>query len=136
MPSWHSWSSQVHCIYPHNTTNKVHLEAPAYDPDIDGHFKRQENSTDLKEIHSPSSIQPQDLAQQNSTRIEDISSGIQGPTSTARPKFNTEENRSDQTNSSPELEEGEDWENSQFQDVDLTTHTKVTAPGRSTLLNS
>ena len=94
---------QVHCIYLHNTTDEVQLEAPAYDPDNDGHFQQQENSTNPKEIHSTPSIQPQDPTQQNSTRTEDISSSIQEPTTTARPKSIPEENRSEETNSTSEL---------------------------------
>ena len=105
---------QVHCIYLHNTTDEVQLQAPAYNPNIDGHSEQQENSTNPKEIHNTSSIQPQDPAQQNSTRTEDISSSIQWPITSS-----TEENRSEKTYCTPELEEEEDWENSQFQDIDF-----------------
>ena len=33
---------QVHCIYLHNNTDEVQLEAPAYDPDIGGHIQQED----------------------------------------------------------------------------------------------
>ena len=67
---------QVHCIYPHNPTDEVQLEAPAYYPDIDGNFKQQEKATNSKEKHSPFSIHTENPVQQSPNRIEDTASSF------------------------------------------------------------
>ena len=56
---------QVHCIYPHNNIDKVQLESPAYDPNIDRHTE-EEDTTTPKEADSSSPNQPPEPEEQNS----------------------------------------------------------------------
>ena len=44
---------QVHCLYSHTNTDEVQLEAPLYDPDIDGHINTQQENTKPNQEHSP-----------------------------------------------------------------------------------
>ena len=110
---------QVHSLYPHNPIDEVQLEAPAYDPSIDGHLKQPKESTDAKEENTSSPVHTENSVQQSLNRIENIASSFQGPTMAVQPKPDSEERRSEDISSIQELEKDKDWEDGLFQDADL-----------------
>ena len=100
---WVEQQVQIHCLYPHANTDEVQLEAPLYDPDIDGQINTHQDTTEPKEVYSsPATPTPESL---------DHTTYGPEPVPTALPESNT---------TNQEIEEGdEDWEYGEFDDIDF-----------------
>ena len=124
---------QIHCIYPHPQSDAVQLNAPDYDPDIDGNFNPTNaiqplNTDSVKEETVTSTTEPEDHITicSNTHRSEHQSSSTCSDSQTIKPD-NIQQQRAEhlsdyhpQLNDIPELEtDKENWDNSQFDNAEL-----------------
>ena len=124
---------QIHCIYPHPQSDVIQLNAPDYDPDIDGEPDsvtdiqlsnaepaREDNFTDTSKSEDHTTIQP------TTNRPEHQPSQVQSDIHANKdnnPKQQQTEHPSNyhpQLKDIPELEtDKENWDDGQFNDVEL-----------------
>ena len=124
---------QIHCIYPHQQSDAVQLNAPEYDPDIDGNINPTNaiqplNTDAAKEETVSSTTEPEDhnTIPNTTHRSEHQSSTTHSDSQTIKPdnvQQKQAEHLSDyhpQLDDIPELEtDEENWDEGQFDDADL-----------------
>ena len=131
---------QTHCLYPHPQLDVVQLNAPDYDPDIDGHPEpvidiQSPNAESVKEDTVPNTAK----SEQHTALFTDTNRPQSQPSSvlddTDHPEHQNDtypraEHPNDyrpQLEDIPELEtDEENWEEGQFVDVDLIDHHNTT----------
>ena len=130
----------MHCLYPHSQSDVVQLNAPDYDPDIDGQPNpvidlQSPNAESVKEDTTPNTAN----SEQHTALSRDTNRPQLQPSSvlddTDHPGYlddthPREEHPSaycPQLEDTPELEDDEEnWEEGQFTDTDLIDHHNTT----------
>ena len=124
---------QIHCIYPHPQSDVIQLNAPDYDPDIDGEpaptiDEQSPNAESAKEDTPTATSKPGDCTAipLPTNRPEHQSSEVSADTdhteddSSEQARAEHPSNYRPQLEDIPELEtDEENWDNGQFDDVEL-----------------
>ena len=143
---------QTHCLYPHPQSDVVQINAPGYDPDIDGqtdllpdiqppeplHIAHTDEASSHAENIKENTVQVTTnfrecpTFSQDSNRLESQSQPVPDSTEhsvhqyTEHPREEYPNNYRPQLEDIPELEDDENWEEGQFGDADFIDHHNTT----------
>ena len=124
--------AQTLCLYPHSQTDSVQINAPEYDPDIDGQTERlpdlQSHAENNREEPTITTGDSEDSGLlQNTIRTDPEPEAVQNSAEdslhqNAEPFCEQyQDTQQPQLDTIPQLED-EDWEDGQFIDADLIDH--------------